>query len=170
MSTTFIADPTPATNLSLLTDLLASHLLPLFPLSTSASEITDFTSYLASELFNCLPISLQSLAYSDPGKSTISEPPEAPDDFSPALLEELTAYDLTSSPERVLREVLEEYIAAATAPPPVWSKTRTEECEICEREVPVTYHHLIPRSVHKKVLKRGWHPEWRLNVVAWLCR
>jgi len=24
--------------------------------------------------------------------------------------------------------------------------------------------------VHAKVLKRGWHEEWRLNSVAWLCR
>jgi hypothetical protein len=24
--------------------------------------------------------------------------------------------------------------------------------------------------VHAKVLKRGWHEEWELNKVAWLCR
>ncbi|TGZ80166.1 hypothetical protein EX30DRAFT_320474 [Ascodesmis nigricans] len=96
--------------------------------------------------------------------------PPPPPDFPPYLLEELTGYNLTDSPERILREVVEEYIGAASAPPPVWSKTRTTECEICDREGNVTYHHLIPRSVHKKVLKRGWHQEWRLNVVAWLCR
>jgi len=70
----------------------------------------------------------------------------------------------------LLKEVLEEYVSAATAPPPVWSHTKAKECEICEREVPLTYHHLIPREVHKKALKRGWHPEWMLNSVAWLCR
>ena len=36
--------------------------------------------------------------------------------------------------------------------------------------MPLTYHHLIPREVHKKVLKRGWHEEAVLNSVAWLCR
>jgi len=36
--------------------------------------------------------------------------------------------------------------------------------------VPLTYHHLIPREVHRKVLKRGWHREDMLNSVAWLCR
>ena len=52
----------------------------------------------------------------------------------------------------------------------MWSKTRTTECEICEREVPLTYHHLIPREVHDKVRKKKWHPEAMLNSVAWLCR
>lgn len=36
--------------------------------------------------------------------------------------------------------------------------------------MPLTYHHLIPRSTHEKVVKRGWHEGWRLNAVAWLCR
>ena len=29
---------------------------------------------------------------------------------------------------------------------------------------------MIPRSTHERVLKRGWHEEWELNRVAWLCR
>ena len=32
------------------------------------------------------------------------------------------------------------------------------------------YHHLIPRSTHHKVLKKGCHPETMPNSVAWLCR
>ena len=24
--------------------------------------------------------------------------------------------------------------------------------------------------MHEKVLKKGWHPEWELGRVAWLCR
>ncbi len=52
----------------------------------------------------------------------------------------------------------------------MWFKTRTTECEICEREVPLTYHHLIPREVHDKARKKKWHPEAMLNSVAWLCR
>ncbi|KAH9925244.1 uncharacterized protein B0H18DRAFT_1009268, partial [Fomitopsis serialis] len=69
-----------------------------------------------------------------------------------------------------LRKVLVEYVAEVTAPPPVWSRTRASECEICEREVPLTYHHLIPREVHAKALKKKWHLEGMLNSVAWLCR
>lgn len=70
-----------------------------------------------------------------------------------------------------LRPVLTEYIASVTAAPPAWAKTRTEACEICERDwIPLSYHHLIPREVHAKVLKRGWHEEFMLNSVAWLCR
>jgi len=67
-------------------------------------------------------------------------------------------------------EVVESYLEAAIAAPPVWVTTRRTECEICEREVPLTYHHLIPKAVHTKVLKRGWHKEFMLNSVAWLCR
>ena len=60
---------------------------------------------------------------------------------------------------------------AVTAGPPVWATTRTDACEICERDwIPLSYHHLIPRAVHAKVVKRGWHAEWVLGSVAWLCR
>ncbi|KAI0338445.1 hypothetical protein BDW22DRAFT_1432483 [Trametopsis cervina] len=69
-----------------------------------------------------------------------------------------------------LRKVLEDYVVEACAPAPIWTKTRTTECEICERSIPLTYHHLIPRATHSKVLKKKWHPEALLNSVAWLCR
>ncbi|OKL59109.1 hypothetical protein UA08_05598 [Talaromyces atroroseus] len=76
--------------------------------------------------------------------------------------------DLTAA---FLRPVLTDYITSVTSGPPVWASTRTESCEICERDwIPLSYHHLIPREVHAKVLKRGWHDEWQLNSVAWLCR
>lgn len=53
----------------------------------------------------------------------------------------------------------------------MWAQTRAAACELCERGwVPLTYHHLIPRSVHAKAAKRGWAAEWELNKVAWLCR
>jgi 5-methylcytosine-specific restriction endonuclease McrA len=52
----------------------------------------------------------------------------------------------------------------------VWSATRAAACELCARDwVPLTYHHLVPRSTHERALKRGWHAEWELNKVAWLC-
>lgn len=93
--------------------------------------------------------------------------------FPPTLLDTLESYSLVgsaSSGTTLLQSILDEYVAAAQAPPPVWSHTRATECEICERDVPLTYHHLIPREVHKKVIKRGWHNEDMLGSVAWLCR
>jgi len=78
--------------------------------------------------------------------------------------------DPTSLPN-LLIPVLTDYISTVTYPPPLWSTTRTTHCEICLRDwIPLTYHHLIPKKVHAKALKRGWHEEWRLNSVAWLCR
>lgn len=71
---------------------------------------------------------------------------------------------------KFLGPIFTEYIAATSSPPPSWSSTRTSACEICERDwIPLTYHHLIPKETHAKVLKRGWHEEWMLNSVAWLC-
>jgi hypothetical protein len=72
--------------------------------------------------------------------------------------------------QSIISNSIPNYISTVTAPPPIWSKTRPDACELCERDwVPLTYHHLIPRSTHDKVLKRGWHEEWELNKVAWLC-
>ncbi|RIB16849.1 hypothetical protein C2G38_1911280, partial [Gigaspora rosea] len=28
-------------------------------------------------------------------------------------------------------------------------------CELCHRRMPLTFHHLIPRAVHKRVIKKG---------------
>jgi hypothetical protein len=86
-----------------------------------------------------------------------------------SIADSLAAYS-TLDPNTLVSTVLSSYIASTTAPPPVWVNTRASACEICEREwVPLTYHHLIPRSTHEKALKRGWHEEWELNKVAWLC-
>jgi len=91
----------------------------------------------------------------------------------------LTAYGLLPADDpsalikTFLNPLISTYISAVTAPPPSFLPTtvRADACEICERDwIPLTYHHLIPRSVHAKVLKRGWHEEWTLNSVAWLCR
>jgi hypothetical protein len=71
----------------------------------------------------------------------------------------------------LLASTLTDYIVTITAPPLAWSSTRTSACEICERDwIPLTYHHLIPKQMHEKAVKRGWHEPWRLNSVAWLCR
>lgn len=88
--------------------------------------------------------------------------------------ESLSTYELlapgTSFPP-LFTSALSDFITSATAPPPVWSSTRSSECEICGRDwVPLSYHHLIPKSTHERVLKRKWHDEWMLNCGAWLCR
>lgn len=96
--------------------------------------------------------------------------------FSPSIAESLLAYGLLNpvyTLDLLLLPVLTSYISFISTPPPVPSATRSQAdgCEICERDwVPLTYHHLIPRAVHAKVLKRGWHREDQLNNVAWLCR
>ena len=94
------------------------------------------------------------------------------------ISDSLCSYGLIEEPSdlnRFLEPVLNSYISAATAPPseytPSLSASRPPGCEICAREhLPLTYHHLIPRQAHDKAVKRGWHKEWELNKVAWLCR
>ncbi|CAK7567467.1 MAG: hypothetical protein SEPTF4163_005432 [Sporothrix epigloea] len=67
---------------------------------------------------------------------------------------------------------LSSYMAtvAAAPPPPRSTRDQTDGCEICGRDwLPLSYHHLIPRFVHAKVVKRGWHRADELQNVAWLC-
>ena len=53
-----------------------------------------------------------------------------------------------------------------------FKKPRT--CELCQCSAPaLTAHHLVPRSVHREALKRGWGPSKKrggLNSIAWLCQ
>lgn len=94
------------------------------------------------------------------------------------IADSLSSYGLiqdASDLDRFLEPALSTYVTAVTSPPPehtpAVTASRPDGCEICQREhLPLTYHHLIPRQVHAKVLKRGWHKEWELNKVAWLCR
>ena len=96
----------------------------------------------------------------------------------PNLIDSFCSYGLIDEPSdigRFLEPALNSYITTATEPPseytPSLSASRPPGCEICDREqLPLTYHHLIPRQVHGKAVKRGWHKEWELNKVAWLCR
>jgi hypothetical protein len=96
--------------------------------------------------------------------------------FDPSIAETLTAYTIIASPDSfatMLTPILGVYVSTLITAPPVPSQTRSlaASCEICERTwVPLTYHHLIPKAVHAKVLKRGWHPKEKLNDVAWICR
>ena len=105
------------------------------------------------------------------------------------VADSMIAYRLLPSHDHLpifLTAVLKDYVSQVVVSPPSIAlatplspssakvqlgATRPSACELCERDwIPLTYHHLIPRSTHEKVLKRGWHPERRLNAVAWICR
>ncbi|KAL8646981.1 MAG: hypothetical protein Q9210_005826, partial [Variospora velana] len=152
-----------------------------------AEELAEFIDYLATEIFDSSPQELQSLSYSaiqnDPrlAERFLSDPfpPTTLDQIltsiPPSISDSLHTYSLIdndqSSLPKFLTPIFRQYIDAATTAPPTWSTTRTSACEICERDwIPLSYHHLIPKQMHAKAVKRGWHEEWRLNSVAWLCR
>ncbi|KAF2399867.1 hypothetical protein EJ06DRAFT_562128 [Trichodelitschia bisporula] len=163
------------------------------PAANNAEELIDFVEYLAQELFPSLPTPLRTLSYaafqSDP---TPFEPYALPltnstleatllPHLPPSVLDSLTAYSLAEPTDGSLKSsadlanlfnhLLTSYIGILTAPPPQYASTRTSACELCDRSwIPLTYHHLIPRSTHSKAIKRGWAAgEWELNKVAWLC-
>jgi hypothetical protein len=158
----------------------------LEPAEPEPAELADFSDYLALEIFTSLPEQLQALSHhSIRADDVLSEKWSLP--ITLTVLEELSshipggvtdslaAYGLVEPPKSDMQSfmapVFSAYVSAVTTPPPKWIETRTNACEICEREwVPMTYHHLIPKQVHAKVLKRNWHEEHQLNSVAWLCR
>lgn len=95
--------------------------------------------------------------------------------FPATVLDTLTTYSLLPSSRSLnsfLTPSIHSYVSAVTSPPPPYLPfSKASECEICGRDwIPLTYHHLIPQSTHEKCLKRGWHEEWELEAVAWLCR
>lgn len=150
------------------------------------SQLVDFSDYLASEIFPSLPRDLRTISHQAIQENVIlsdkwslplslSTYEEISDLVPPSVTDSLEAYGLITPPttdlQSFLSPVIAAYLTAATAAPPKWIETKLTACEICERDwVPMTYHHLIPKAVHAKVLKRGWHEERELNSVAWLCR
>ena len=162
---------TSSPHFSLFKDRIASRILG-HP-TTDAAELDDFSTYLATESWPFLPAYVRNASHET--KSNVpADVDDIPLDATPiSFVDTLISYGFASDHEDALsflRKTVSEYLDDACTPPPVWSKTRTKECEICEREIPLTYHHLIPRSTHAKVLKKKWHPEAMLNSVAWLCR
>jgi hypothetical protein len=149
------------------------------------SSLADFSDYLASEIFLSLPLALrkltyvQSAAYVEDYSLPLSPSPieDIVSHLSPSVADTLVTYGLINPPQSdtstFITPILTAYITIQTTPPPPPSTTRPHDnaCELCSREhLPLTYHHLIPRSTHARCIKRGWHPESELNNVAWLCR
>lgn len=160
-----------------------------------AAELGDFTEYLAGEIFPNLPAELRTLSYaatrddealaakyaSPPLDKPIVAALVAPLPLS--IADSLASYrliDTTTSSDHdalsnFLTPILASYTTSTTAAPPTYtpsdSATRRPHCEICLRDhLPLTYHHLIPRQMHAKAIKRGWHRDWEVAKVAWLCR
>lgn len=157
---------------SIFKDALAKRLVAKSDSDADSDDLDDFTSYLAAEVWPTLPANVREAIYESRDKVPPADQVYL-DNTPTSFTDTLTSCGLVEDDEGamvLLQKVVEEYITEACAPPPMWSRTRTTECEICEREVPLTYHHLIPRETHTKVLKKKWHPEYMLNSVAWLCR
>ncbi|KAH6606013.1 hypothetical protein Trco_005166 [Trichoderma cornu-damae] len=155
-----------------------------------AEELADFIDYLADGIFQSLPRELQDLDYrawreSEALQEQYSLPLTADRlsklDLPLSIRETLVTYDLVSpdpalssplpsTPGAFLLPILTGYLTPLIEPPPATSSTRTDACEICERSwIPLSYHHLIPRFVHDKAVRRGWHRKEDLQNVAWLC-
>ena len=48
--------------------------------------------------------------------------------------------------------------------------TRPEQCELCQRAVPLTQHHLIPKRLHRnEKLRRQYGLDGLRQRIAWLC-
>ncbi|KAJ6783950.1 hypothetical protein PWT90_02133 [Aphanocladium album] len=155
-----------------------------------AEELADFIEYLAHEIFENFPEELKEIDYRSWRNSQ-----DLQDQFSlPLTMDSLESLNLPLSISETLKTysliapdptlssslpptaeafilpALSAYLGTLTTAPPATRETRAEECEICERSwIPLSYHHLIPRFVHEKVVKRGWHKKEDLQNVAWLC-
>ncbi|EGP83510.1 uncharacterized protein MYCGRDRAFT_88121 [Zymoseptoria tritici IPO323] len=152
-------------------------------------EVGEFVEYIAEEIFLALPTELRTLSYAAiQSDSKLSEKYSSSfsttdvelltDAMPPSIADSLTTYTLLSSPSHLptfLAPPIQSYISTTTSPPPTYTPSlltsRPSSCEICSRDhLPLTYHHLIPRSVADKAVKRGWCEEWERGKVAWLCR
>ncbi|KAL3426450.1 YisB protein [Phlyctema vagabunda] len=152
-----------------------------------AAELAEFIDYIATEIFTSLPLELRLLTYSDwlnePSlQSRYSLPLDLDATISVctalplSVAESFETYSLLPSTRTVpefLNPIFNSYLTTLTKapPPPALTKDQFSECEICDRSwIPLTYHHLIPKDSHTRVLKRGWHTEDQLQNVAWICR
>ncbi|KAI1097868.1 hypothetical protein F4804DRAFT_326318 [Jackrogersella minutella] len=153
----------------------------------SAEDLADFADYIAAETFQALPPELKTMDYyayvKDPDLHsryalplTGADTPLLLPAIDPAIADSLSAYGITREPaqgiDEFLAPILTSFLAALGTPPPAPRATlrQAEGCELCGRDwIPLSYHHLIPRFVHAKAVRRGWHRGEDLQRVAWLC-
>jgi hypothetical protein len=154
--------------------------------STATQDLSEFIDYIAHSTFTSLPDSLQTLTYYIWTSSSLEDKYPSPltgqwiadnllPSLDPSIEASLSTYGITTAtqtPQEFLAPVLTNYFSAIATPPPPPRSTKVdaEGCEICGRDwINLSYHHLIPRMVHDKVVKRGWHKKEDLENVAWLC-
>ena len=93
-----------------------------------------------------------------------------------AVAETMAAYRILDSPAELpsfLSSVFSDYIATVTARAEIVTADgpKPKACELCERSwIPLTQHHLVPRAIAAKAIKRGWVDDDETGKVAWLCR
>ncbi|CAG8979719.1 hypothetical protein HYALB_00012365 [Hymenoscyphus albidus] len=150
-------------------------------------ELGEFIDYLTTEIFTTLPAPLRTLTYTihqSTSSLQIYTPPLSSSTLQPLLntiplsiTETLSTYfatsSSTSSSDSLIKNTLNNYLEEVLKNPlpPRLTKDEAEGCEICGRSwIPLSYQHLIPRSVYAKALKKGWWSEERLEDVAWICR
>ena len=156
--------------------------------ANEAEDLADFTEYIATGIFESMPDDLRTLTHqawvaSEDMQTRYALPLTGSDvasflsNLDPSVPESLTTYGIidgvTQGAPELLAPVMTEFVTTATAPPPPPKATKSAAagCELCGRDwIPLTYHHLIPRFVHEKAVKRGWHRPEDLDNVAWLCR
>jgi hypothetical protein len=162
-----------------------------------ADDLAEFVDYLASETFALLPEELRTLAHhvwiadanlrdkygvAEDGSTSGGFPIPGPlhpariTELLPALdpspvADSMEAYGVGAAAETVAPALSSYMVATAAAPlPPRSTRDQASGCEICGRDwINLSYHHLIPRFVHAKVVKRGWHRADELQNCAWLC-
>ena len=171
---------------------------PAITTDDDASDLSDFIDYIATSAFTSLPLPLRTLTHhiwsTTPSLRTAYPLPLTAETTSPLLTtldpsipDSLLAYGVINTTDEtaplpssgpvislsdLLAPVLTSYLTAITTAPPAPASTKASAsaCEICQRDwINLTYHHLIPRYVHAKVVKRGWHRADELQNVAWLC-
>lgn len=47
---------------------------------------------------------------------------------------------------------------------------KSEHCQLCKRPVPLTFHHLIPRKMHRRTRFQKQYNRDELNRGIWVCR
>lgn len=184
--------PDDAEDLSDFIDYIGSEIFTSLPARLRTLDWHTWSTSLSLQSAYSLPLTAQDVSplvtTLDP---SISDSRTAPP-FSATLplTQPVLAYGITTSTETaplpstssalvltlpdLLAPILTAYLTTLTTPPPPPSSTKVQAqasgCEICGRDwINLSYHHLIPRFVHAKAVKRGWHRPDELQNVAWLC-
>lgn len=139
----------------------------------SPSLLDEASGHLASELFGDLKNDLENLPSQESAES-IAEQMLAGygTEVSPVqlslLIEDLL--DAIRDPEKAMK-LLSRAGSLSTEDDDEIEDVPPGFCELCSRgPMKLTFHHLIPRKTHKKMVKRGFFEKDDLNRGATICR